>query len=184
MKSIKVELSVKGLENLLNKVNKLQTELQKANINIVDKLAKEGINEIQNNFSVTKYQDGNEDVSFFERGTNNKKTIGTMGSQVLYDEFGTGTAGESNPHPKKGDYPLKGYNTGRTIRPNKKQESNATAHGIPMGGLYWTYMDKNGQKQYTQGIPAGQQVFDASVSIRKKKAEIIKQEVSDVLSKL
>lgn len=184
MKTIKVDLSEQGLRELLKKINKLNTELQKANTKIVDKLADYTLSEIQNNFSATDYQDGNEDVSFFKRGSENKVSVGTMGSQVLYDEFGTGTAGANDGHEMKGDFPLKPYNSGRTIRTNKSDESSATANGIPIGGLYWTYKDKNGQKRYTQGIPAGKQVFNASISLENEKTKIIKQEVSEVLSKL
>ena len=184
MKTIKVKLSNQGMKELLEKVNTLKKDLEKANEKIVDRLADYALSEIQTNFSMTGYQDGNEDVSFFKRGSKSKKTVGTMGSQVLYDEFGTGTAGASNGHEMKGDFPLKPYNSGKTIRTNKSDESTATTKGIPVGGLYWTYKDKNGEKKYTQGIPAGKQVFNASVALNNKKTEIIKQEVSDVLSKL
>lgn len=184
MRTIKVELSEQGLSELLKKINMLNDELQKANTKIVEELADYTLNEIQNNFSATDYQDGNEDVSFFKRGSDNKVSVGTMGSQVLYDEFGTGTAGANNGHEMKGDFPLKPYNSGKTIRTNNSDESSATANGIPVGGLYWTYKDKNGQKRYTQGIPAGKQVFNASVALEKEKRRIIKQEVSEVLSKL
>lgn len=184
MKTIKVSLSNQGLQTLLEKVNTLKSGLEQANSRIVDKLADYTLSEIQNNFSTTDYQDGNEDVSFFKRGTKNKITVGTMGSQVLYDEFGTGTAGANDGHEMKGDFPLKPYNSGRTIRTNKNDASSATANGIPVGELYWTYKDKNGEKKYTQGIPAGKQVLDAAIALEKKKTQIIKQEMSDVLSKL
>lgn len=184
MKTVKVELSSKGLNELLKKVNNLKEELDKKNAQIVNQLADYALSEIQTNFSSTDYKDGNEDVSFFKRGSGNKMSVGTMGSQVLYDEFGTGTAGANDGHEMKGDFPLKPYNSGRTIRTNKNDTSNATANGIPVGGLYWTYKDKNGQKKYTQGIPAGKQVFNASIALQNKKKQIIKQEVSDVLSKL
>lgn len=184
MKNIKVSLSEKSLSELRKKIISLKDELPKVNAKIVDKLAEHTLTEIQNNFSATDYQDGNEDVSFFKRGSGNKITVGTMGSQVLYDEFGTGTAGANDGHEMKGDFPLKPYNSGRTIRQNKSDESNASANGIPVGGMYWTYKDKNGQKRYTQGIPAGKQVFNASLSLNEEKSKIIKQEVSEVLSKL
>ena len=184
MKTVKIELSSQSLNKLLKKINNLKEELDKANTEIVEKLADYTLSEIQTNFSSTDYKDGNEDISFFKRGSDKKVTIGTMGSQVLYDEFGTGTAGANDGHEMKGDFPLKSYNSGKTIRTNKSDESNATAKGIPVGGLYWTYKDKNGEKRYTQGIPAGKQVFNASISLQEKKKEIIKQKVSDVLSKL
>ena len=110
MKNIKVSLSEKSLSELRKKIISLKDELPKVNAKIVDKLAEHALTEIQNNFSATDYQDGNEDVSFFKRGSGNKMTVGTMGSQVLYDEFGTGTAGANDGHEMKGDFPLKPYN--------------------------------------------------------------------------
>lgn len=184
MKTIKVKLSIQSLQELQGKITNLKEGLEKTNTKIVGKMADYALQEIQNNFSATDYQDGNEDVSFFKRGSEKRVSVGTMGSQVLYDEFGTGTAGADDGHEMKGDFPLKPYNSGRTIRKNKSDESSATSKGIPVGGLYWTYKDKNGEKRYTQGIPAGKQVFNAVLALEKKKKEIIKQEVSEVLSKL
>lgn len=183
MKVIKVPLSNQGLNDLLKKVNDLKDNLEKANAKIVDGLCDYALEEIQNNFSSTGYQDGNEDVGFFKKGTANKKSVGATGSQVLYDEFGTGTQGEQSPHPIKGKLGLRGYNTGRTIRKNGNPESSASANGVPLGALYWTYK-KDGVKYYTTGIPAGKQVYNAAISLRNKKLQIVKKEVSDALSKL
>lgn len=185
MKDIKVPLSVSGLNDLLKKVNNLKSNLQKADKNIVDKLADYVLDEVQNNYSATPFKDGNDDVSFFKKGTDTKKTVGAMGKQVLYNEFGTGTQGQQNPHPKKNNFSLNPYNNrqGTTIRPNKNANSTATANGVPVGSLYWTYK-KGEHKIYTTGIPAGMQVFNASISLKNKKRQIIKQEVSDALSKI
>lgn len=183
-KVIKVKLSLQELSDLKNRVINFKDNLNQLDSNIVNKLADFSLNEIQNNFSATDYKDGNDDVAFFKKGTKKSKTVGMSGTQVLYDEFGTGEEGAKSGHEMKGDFPLNPYNSGRTIRRNKNSESNATANGIPVGGLYWTYKDKNGQKRYTQGIPAGKQVLNAAIALRKQKNKIIKKEVSDALSKL
>lgn len=182
MKVIKVPLSNQGMSELLKKINNLKKDLQKLDENIVNKLADYTLSEIQTNFSTTGYQDGNEDVSFFQRGSKNKKTVGTMGTQVFYDEFGTGTQGEQSPHPLKGNFKLAGYNTGKKIRKASVKVNENT--GIPIGTKYWVYKNKNGEKVFTTGIPAGKQVFNAAQSLRNKKMQIVKQEVSDALSKL
>lgn len=183
MRTIKVNLSVKGINDLINKMDDLQEGIEKANKNIVEKLSDYALEEIQNNYAATLYKDGNEDVAFFKKGDENSKSVGVSGKQVLYNEFGTGEAGANDGHEMKGDFNLRPYNSGKTIR-TAKPGSNAEAEGIPVNGLYWTYRDEQGQKRYTQGIPAGKQVLNAAISLEKKQKEIIKKEVGEALSKL
>ena len=182
MKVIKVPLSNRGMSELLEKINNLKNDLQKLDENIVNKLADYTAQEIENNLSATEYKDGNDDVHVFTEFKNNSVKVGMRGSQVLYDEFGTGTQGEQSPHPLKGNFKLAGYNTGRKIRKASVKVNENT--GIPIGTKYWTYKNKNGETVFTTGIPAGKQVFNAAQSLRNKKMQIVKQEVSDALSKL
>lgn len=182
MKTIKVQLSVNGLRNLSDKINNLKSGLEKLDENIVNKLADYTKTEIENNLSSTQFKDGNDNVSTFVEKNGNRTKVGMRGSQVLYDEFGTGTEGQKSPHPYKGKYSLSGYNTGKRIRKASASVNEKT--GIPIGTMYWTYKNKQGETIYTTGIPAGKQVFNAAISLRNKKKQIIKQEVSDVLSKL
>lgn len=182
MKTIKVKLSNQGLNDLLQKVNNLKNDLKQSETKIKDKLADYAKTEIENNLSATQFKDGNDDVSTFKENRNNKVIVGMRGTQVLYDEFGTGTQGESSPHPYKSNYGLSGYNTGRKIRKASVRVNEKT--GIPIGAKYWTYKNKQGETVFTTGIPAGKQVFNAAMSLRNRKKQIVKQEVSDVLSKL
>lgn len=182
-RTIKVDLSIKGINKLIDKIDILQEGIEKANKNIVDKMSDYALEEIQNNYAATPYKDGNEDVAFFKKGTETNKTIGASGTQVLYNEFGTGTEGQRNSHPIKDEFNLKDYNSGKTIRPNNNPNSSASQLGIPLGELYWTYKDGD-IKKYTQGIPAGMQVYNAAESLKRKQKEIIEKEVGDVLSKL
>lgn len=182
MKNIKVPLSVNGLKDLSNKINNLKTELKQSEEKIVEKLANYTKTEIENNLSSTQFKDGNDNVSTFVEKNGNRTKVGMRGSQVLYDEFGTGTEGQKSPHPYKGKYSLSGYNTGKRIRKASATVNEKT--GILIGTMYWTYKNKQGETVYTTGIPAGKQVFNAAISLRNKKKQIIKQEVSDVLSKL
>lgn len=182
MKVIKVPLSNQGLDELLKKIKNLKKELSEADERIVKKLSDYTEQEIENNLSNTEFKDGNNDVHVFKEIDNKKAKIGMRGSQVLYDEFGTGTQGEQSPHPIKENFGLAGYNTGRKIRRASVKVNERT--GIPIGSKYWTYKNKAGETIYTTGIPAGKQVFNAAQSLKNKKMEIVKQEVSDVLSKL
>lgn len=182
MKKVKVPLSSSGINDLIKKFNQLKEDLENADVEIVDKMSKFALKEIETNVSATPYKDGNDDISFFQKGTETKKTVGMMGSQVLYNEFGTGTQGEKSPHPLKSKYGLRGYNTGRRIR--KASVKVNEEHGIPIGVKYWVYKDKAGNNVYTTGIPAGLQVYDAAQKLQKEKKKIVEKEVSDALSKL
>lgn len=183
MKTVKINLSSQDINNLISKLQNFQKDIKQADEEIVKQLSDLGLEQIQENYAATPYKDGNEDVSFYSTGSGSKKKIGVTGSQVLYNEFGTGTEGEQNSHPDKGEFGLNPYNSGRTIRQNNIENSSATKNGIPVGGLYWTYTN-NGVKKYTQGIPAGKQVYLAAKTIEKDKEKIIKKVVGDALSKL
>ena len=178
-----MKLSTASIKEVIKQLKQFEKEFDKIEEEIINQLADLGLEEIQKNYNDTPYKDGNEDISFFKTGTNKSKSIGVVGSQVLYNEFGTGTEGASNPHPQKGEYGLNAYNSGETIRTNKDSNTNATQNGIPVGGLYWTY-NSNGKKIYTQGIPAGKQVYNAAKKMQKEKKKIIKKVVGDALSKL
>lgn len=182
MKTINVRLSNQGLNDLLKKINTLKTNLKETETKIKDDLANYTKTEIDNNISSTQFKDGNDDVKTFIENNGKKIKVGMRGSQVLYNEFGTGTQGENNPHPLKSNFGLSGYNTGKKIRKASVKVNENT--GIPIGTKYWTYKNKQGETVFTTGIPAGKQVFNASISLRNKKMQIVKKEVSDALSKL
>lgn len=182
MKKINIPLTQKGIKDFKNKINNLISELPKVNDAILSELANLGQSEIEKNRASTIYTDGNDDYKIFKEKTENGYKVGARGSQVLYDEFGTGTEGLNAPHELKNNFNLKEYNSGKTIRSagiNMKPET-----GILPGELYWTYKGKDGNIVYTQGIPAGKEVFNAEQTVKRKKQQIIKKKVGEVLSKL
>lgn len=172
IKTIKVSLADEYFDDLINKINYLKTGLEAANKEVVKEMARTVRQDVSNNLAATPYKDGNDDAKAYYRTKNNKAEVGMQGSQVVYDEFGTGTKGEEAPHPEKGKFGLKGYNTGPKI-----QVSDT-------GDLYWLYRNKSGELIKTQGIPAGKQVFNASVMLKGKKIQIIRKKVGEVISKL
>ena len=172
MKTIKMKLSQNGIEDTINKLLKLKDNLEKASEEIVKDMADLAEKQIKNNYASSPYTDGNDDVSFMKNKKDNKTIVGATGSQVLYREFGTGTEGLNAPHPIKNEFGLRGYNTGPKIRVNSKN-----------GEFYWIYKDKNGNPVYTQGIPAGKEVYNAAIILKGKKISIIKKRVGDALSK-
>ena len=173
MKTIKVPLSESGIEGLIEKLTQLNKDLEEASKKSVKDMANLCEKQIQNNYASSPYTDGNDDATFVNQEKDNKRRVGVQGSQVLYREFGTGTEGLNAPHPIKSKYNLKGYNSGPKIRVNSKN-----------GELYWIYKDKSGNAVYTQGIPAGKEVYNAAVILKGKKLSIIKKRVGEALSKL
>ena len=182
MKKINIPLTSKGIKEFQKKIDNLITQLPKVNEKILSELADIGQNEIEKNRASTIYTDGNDDYKVFKEKTENGYKVGARGSQVLYDEFGTGTEGLNEPHPMKNDFNLKEYNSGKTIRTASTKMKPET--GILPGELYWTYKGKDGNLVYTQGIPAGKEVFNAEQTVKRKKQEIVKKKVGEVLSKL
>lgn len=171
-------------KNMINKLRKLKSGINKIADEVGKEIAEYAKDQIEKNYQSSQLQEGNEDRKTEISKDGTMYIVKTTGSQILYTEFGTGTKGASHPHPEKGSFALNDYNSGETIRPNSNKDTNASAAGIPVGGLYWTYKDKNGDKVYTQGIPAGMQIYRAELSTRRKAKSIAKRKVADVLSKL
>lgn len=173
MKTIKMNLSQQGIEETKNKLLELKDNLQLCANNISEDMTNLASDLIKSNYSASPYTDGNNDVNFIKQKSDKRTIVGVSGSQVLYREFGTGTEGLNAPHPIKGNFNLKGYNTGPKIKVNSKT-----------GELFWIYKDESGKSVYTQGIPAGKEVYNAAIILKGKKYTIIKKRVSEALSKL
>lgn len=172
------------INNVIKKLTKLKSKYSKIQDDVLDEIAEYAKDQIEQNYQSSEFQEENSDRKTEIKKEENRRIVATTGSQVLYTEFGTGTIGASHPHPEKDSYPLNDYNSGVTIRANTKKDSNASKEGIPLNGLYWTYKDKEGNKVYTQGIPAGMQIYKAELNTRRKAKLIAKRKVADVLSKL
>lgn len=171
IKTIKCEISSQGIDNVINKLKSLKSGLKEADNKIVAEMGNFVKDQVAANLAATPYKDGNEDTIPFLEITGNKAKAGMRGIQSVYNEFGTGTKGQNSPHPEKSKFSLNDYNSGRKIKVSKS------------GNLFWIYT-KNGEKIATQGIPAGKQVFNASILLKGKKNEIIRKRVGEVISKL
>lgn len=109
------------------------------------------------------------DLSIEVEETSRGHRLIARGSQVLYEEFGTGEEGAKQPHPKKNEYNLNDYNSGPFV----------STHINKYGLHYWYY---NG---YSEGNPSGAEMFNTARFLREKgMKDVIKKKVSDVLSKV
>ncbi len=172
IKTIKCEISNQGIDSVINKLKSLKSGLKEADNKIVAEMGNFVKDQVAANLAATPYKDGNEDTIPFLEITGNKAKAGMRGIQSVYNEFGTGTKGQNSPHPEKSKFSLNDYNSGRKIKVSQS------------GNLFWIYKNKSGEKVITQGIPAGKQVFNASILLKGKKNEIIRKRVGEVISKL
>lgn len=159
-KSFSIEAGAPGIKQLQDYLNNLNNNLDKLLNGVVGELAEVSSNKMQEVYNNSGVEDSTP-MDFSVVGTNADKTVSMSGEQALYDEFGTGTIGSENPHPMKNNFNLNPYNSGSTIRKNESADSIASLNGIPVGALYWTYIDNNGNKIYTQGIAAQKEGYEA-----------------------
>ena len=177
MKEIRVPLSVNNLKELTKKIKTFQADIKEAEKKIVEELIEVADTEIKKGYASSPYEGYTESNSF--KKSKNKASV--SGVDVLYREFGTGTAGAQESHPIKGNFELNPYNSGKTIRPAGIHIPAET--GILPGDLYWTF-SKNGVKYYTSGISAGKEVYYASKETRKSIKKIAKERIGGAISKL
>lgn len=178
-RKITINLSSNEIENLIKKIDNWSTMMNQVAEKSINETAEYGLKEIQKNYNAFPYTPMSP-IDFFKTGSKLEKTVGMRGPQALYTEFGTGTEGALDPHPQKDEFGLNAYNSGKTIRPVTKDVHEITM--IPEGELYWTYEDpETGRIRYTQGIPAGKQVYLAYKSTVKKAPKIFKDNLERVL---
>lgn len=178
------EYSIGELKKLGGDLERMARKTEQATTTILDDLAATGLEEMKHTYNSQPYQIENDSqMNFSITQGRKKRTITMEGSQAVYREFGTGTMGQQNPHPIKGEFALDDYNSHvtpkGTIRYATKKD-NAIS-GIPVGELFWTYKDEKGQTHYTQGVPAGKEGYNASRKIRKDAAKIIRKRIKEAL---
>ena len=160
------KISIDGLITKLDKLNDvIKVTCDESGKIIADELAAD-ITERYHSFisSLDKDpQDRSDTTISVQRLTSGFYRVDISGSQVIYDEFGTGLPGKIHPHPEKSQYGLDPYLSGQTIRYDK--------NGLP----YWTFNHK-----VSYGVPSGQFVYKAYSEWEDTKAKL---EVSKELLK-
>lgn len=179
-KKVIVDLSSEGIDKLLSKLSTLDKKLENAQSKIVDDLAKYSVKRMKSIYESSGIK-ANKPMTFYIADVEGGKEARMAGEQAIYTEFGTGTVGAENPHPIKGSFELNDYNSGKTIRKNKSIDSEASKNDIPVGGLYWTYKDEQGNKIYTQGIVAQKEGYTAFQDASKKVNTYVRKRVGEVL---
>ena len=149
MKKIKTTLSSRSISETIRQLETIKKNLKDCEEEITKELVDSTVGWINENYTVISDVKGNKGKAI------------AQGSSVIYMEFGTGDMGlNGQEHPKRNDFALKDFNSGKTI----KTVSN--------GLHYWKY-----DGVYTRGISAGLQVYRAAEKLNKEKLTLAKKVV-------
>lgn len=175
----KIGLDIKQIDNLIKSLNNLSKTLKKMPTEVTNKIGELGLEILNEKYSQRKQDVNITDIHTSLRPGDNKCDILSQGKDVVYEEFGTGDEGTRDPHPDKSKYNLNDYNSGKYIR---NANEHSAEHGIT-SGKYWTYK-KNGEVNYTQGVPSGKEMFNTSKELKELIPKVLQEKASDVLSKV
>lgn len=179
-KTIKIELSRKELQKWAGKTQEWAKKVDIAGKNLVQDLAELTKTEMENNFNSQTVKTITPMSFEIEKNNDYTRTVKMIGTQAIYNEFGTGTEGEESPHPKKTEFGLNPYNSGPTIRKALTDMETEEGKIISVGDLYWTYLDERGIWTPTQGIPAQKVVYNAAKVARQKMPELAEKRLKEV----
>ena len=182
--AIQLDISVSDIKDITKGLESLYKNLDKEVDEIMQEIAKSGQDYLDKQYSNDLGKDPNilDLNTRLEKTTNGYNLIG-FGSDVVYEEFGTGDEGASHPHPVKSEYNLNDYNSGAFILDvsdvhNQEFLDILAQNGIT-SGKFWSYR-KNGT-HLTQGVPAGQEMWNTrNYLISEKIPEIIKRKGADI----
>lgn len=142
----------------------LGTEISSSSENITSRVADELIRQIDERYDefAQQHEEDKQDRTrhIYKSHYGDGWTVNVVGPQVIYDEFGTGDAGEIRPHPEKNKYGLKPYNSGQKIKLSKN------------GTHYWRYI-KDGKVITSHGVEAGLFVYNSFIDVSETKATMI-----------
>ena len=150
---------IKALKELLNDVDNISNETLR-------EIATKGETYLNARY-VSRFKDPNiTDISTNTKKDQNGYILEAIGKDVVFEEFGTGDEGASHPHPNKSAYGfLNDYNSGSEIKNVSDYDENSYIYddlkefGIT-SGKFWRYSKDGSVIYYTQGVPAGKEMWD------------------------
>ena len=170
MKTVKVPLSVAGIETAIREVEKYKVWLRERSNLLLDRLADEGYQITSAKFARAVY-DGTNDasVSVEQRGTAARAVV-AVGSSVLFIEFGTGVT-YPDSHPEAADYGMTRGEYGQ----GKGSRSSWGYYGDP--GTHGQLKEKpNGSTVViTHGNPANMSMYETVKELRERLPVIVKE---------
>ena len=165
MTTIDTRLSTGDIRKLIKKLQGVQKNLKKCENEITKQVVAKGVSLVKENYTNTQERPFNENYTVVPDVKDNKGKVISQGSSVIYMEFGTGEIGKKGQeHPKRDEYVLNDFNSGPIV----------SQHINSKGEHYWFY---NGE--YTQGIPAGLQVYKASEKLKELVPDVTRKVIDD-----
>lgn len=163
MKTIKTNLSSQSINETIRQLQALKDNIKDTANDVVEELVLSTESWINENYSATTERPFNEDYEVVHELDGNEGKVIARGGSVIYMEFGTGEMGKKGQeHPLRSEFPLNDFNSGPIV----------STHINKRGEHYWFYAG-----EYTQGIPAGLQVYNALEKLKKEKLTIARKVV-------
>ena len=173
-KTISAELSVSGINRIINELHEYRVNINKANERFVQRLMEEGF-EIA---TASIYESlptidrdkpiGNLEIISDERGEITSCALQFTGEQVLFIEFGAGIRyNEGNNNPLASQF---GYGVGTYPQ---------QTHAFDRKG--WNYYGNDNHFHHSYGTKATMPMYNASQEIRKRLIEIAKEVYQGVI---
>lgn len=176
-----VPLSTAGIKDAIKRLEFFKDNIKIANEEIVSNLVDIGY-DTASQINATAPQSGVEKSQVVKGITENrtKGYVALTGPSAVYDEFGTGEEGAANPHPMKNNTsrPLNPYNSGPYVSTHINSQGRHYWFYSPMAGKNEYYDAKTG---YSEGIPSGKQIYNATKEVRARKDDVIKKQLNDAI---
>lgn len=179
---VNVNLSTNDIRKLIQQLENMKSAISELEKTLPEELANKTVEQMETYYNSGVTESTNEPTKFRVDKEDNGASAVAYGSGVAYEEFGTGDMGERKPHPDKGKYPLRDYNTGEFIRSTDELPQSIMQNYGLQDGNYWIYAGADG-KYYRQGIEPGLFMFNADAWLRKNYKDIIAKKVDDALRK-
>lgn len=186
-----VKLSEYHINSLIKKLENVDRDMREAKYDIVNELASEG-EQVATVLNAAAVRSGKTESQItHERGLRNKEEnriraqVKMQGPHAIFEEFGTGEVGKTDPHPKSDSMsftagPYSGYITGPFV----------SSHINKYGRHYWFNRPMRGQNDYfaengyTEGIPSGKQMYKTARHLDKIKYEVATKHLNEFIKEL
>lgn len=172
-------MSKAGIKDAIRDVKNLKKFVEGANQDIVRELVDIG-QEVGQIYNSAAANSGPTKSTVIGKVTenSNKGYVALVGKNAVYDEFGTGEVGAQYPHPRKDSVnrPLNPYSSGPIVSQNINKYGRHYWFYKPMAGTDWVR-----STGYTEGIPAGKQMYNTAKIIREIKKSVIEKHLNNVI---
>ena len=170
MKTVKIPLSVAGIETAIREVEKYKVWLRERSNLLLDRLADEGYQIASAKFARAVY-DGTNDasVSVEQRGTAARAVV-AVGSSVLFIEFGTGVT-YPDSHPEAADHGMTRGEYGQ----GKGSRSSWGYYGDPGTHGQLKETSNGNTVVITHGNPANMSMYETVKELRERLPVIVKE---------